>query len=238
MPDNHEPHPARRPRGSLSARQWQEIRQAARLARSEGVEASRFGFTFRPAPGSQTSRRPGETEARGTVEPRPSMRQPSTRNVRRAMDFQARQKWLPLVRRLLRVQRGKLCAGVWTSFMRLRKLRGLLWREWTRPQFGGSTVDPVLGELSHRDQFILAKARYVREKMDESLAEMLTEQERSCSRCPLRNPNAKRPPEELASPRLGRSTSFRSSSPRLAHGKARSHADWRSRHACLGGENP
>ena len=85
MPDNNEPHPARRPRGSLSARQWQEIRQAARLARSEGVEVSRFGFTFRPAPGSQTSRRPGEPEARGTAEPRPSMRQLSTRNVRRAV---------------------------------------------------------------------------------------------------------------------------------------------------------
>ena len=195
--------PARRPRGSLSARQWQEIRQAARLARSEGVEVSRFGFTFRPAPGSQTSRRPGEPEARGTAEPRPSMRQPSTRNTRRAMDFQARQKWLPLVRRLLRVHRGKLCAGVWTSFMRLRKLRGLLWREWTRPQFGGSTVDPVLGELSHRDQFILAKARYARERMDESLAEMLTEQEEILLEVPPPQPERQTPARGAGEPEAG-----------------------------------
>ena len=30
-------HPAQATRGNLSARQWQDLRQAARLARSEGV---------------------------------------------------------------------------------------------------------------------------------------------------------------------------------------------------------
>ena len=69
MVNAQEARPARRPQGSLSARQWQDIRQAARLARSEGVEVSRFGFTIRPAAfrrsvgGSATTSRPLTTAA-------------------------------------------------------------------------------------------------------------------------------------------------------------------------------
>jgi len=66
---------------------------------------------------------------------------------------------------------------MWTELMRSRmspkrdarrKLRAVLWREWTRPQFDGDGVSLApfgesspLGLESHRDRFILQRARAV-----------------------------------------------------------------------------
>jgi len=86
-------------------------------------------------------------------------------------------RWKLLAKRQLWAARKDTCNAVWTAWMAQkldvrRKLRGLLWREWTRPQIGrppqrplppGCTTLPmglqVLGSRSLRDDYILARAR-------------------------------------------------------------------------------
>ena len=198
MVNTHEAHPARRPRGSLSARQWQEIRQAARLARSEGVEVTRYGFTFRPAPAdpNMSVHRASESSTRGGARTTsaPSKKQPSPRDVRRAQEFQARtritQRWLPLVHRLLRADRRKIRDNVWTGWMRARmsprwdaqcKLHSLLWRAWTTPQFGSSSASQ---DLSPRDVYRRESFRKARERMSVTIAKAIQAQEEILMTCP------------------------------------------------------
>ena len=187
-------------RGSLSARQWQDLRQAARLARSEGVTVTwrRDGTVLisphtpsanagirqqqkeRAAPDAQ----PVDMQPMDTVG---SPRQPSkikqTRDAERAeadralraSPFMAR--WKLLITRQLWTTRKATCDAVWTAWMRrrqvVRKLRSLLWREWTRRHIEPSAhIGPsgsrlraryqglmVLGLRSCRDDFILGRAR-------------------------------------------------------------------------------
>jgi hypothetical protein len=60
-----------------------------------------------------------------------------------------------------------------------RRLRSVLWQEWTRPQFGGSDVDPVarsvLGLTSHRDECIRARVRRYQAALEERTAKKLRE---------------------------------------------------------------
>ena len=198
MATNAVTRPARRSHArSLSARQWQEIRQAARLARSEGVEVTRYGFTIRPAPDPNMRARASQPsapheDARTTSTP--SKKQPSPRDVRRAQDFQARtrttQRWLPLIRRLLRADRRKIRDDVWTGWMRARmsprldaqrKLQNLLWRAWTMPQFGSSLAsqDLSLRDIYRRESFCKA-----RERMCARIAKAIQAQEEILMTCP------------------------------------------------------
>jgi hypothetical protein len=178
MVNTQEARPARRPQGSLSARQWQELRQAARLARSEGVVVTRYGFTFSPALRSNNQVRGSEPAAREAAgEPRSSStRQPSPRDVQRAQEFRARvrvqQRWLPLVLKLVRSHRWTTQQAVWTSWLRarlsppkpevLRKLRDLLWRAWTTPQFGSSSDS----------QDLSLRTKYMRVRFDDACSLM------------------------------------------------------------------
>ena len=92
-------------------------------------------------------------------------------------------RWELLVQRHSWAARKATCNAVWTAWMRTRaspearlevqrKLRGLLWREWTRPQADPPPLPPlppgctrlpaglqVLGARSLRDDYILARAR-------------------------------------------------------------------------------
>ena len=196
MSNTQETRPARRPQGSLSARQWQEIRQAARLARSEGVEITRFGFTIRPAPGSNSTVPASESTTRGpaAATPSPSKKQPTQRNVQRAQDYRARaqaaQRWLPLVRRLLRTGRKVIRDNVWTSWMRARmsprqdvrrKLHDLLWRAWTTPQFGSSSAPR---DLSLRDKYRRESFNTARDRMRVTIAKAIQAQEEILMTCP------------------------------------------------------
>ena len=196
MVNNTETRPARRPQGSLSARQWQEIRQAARLARSEGVEITRFGFTIRPAPDSKHTVRGVEPhEARGaTQSQQSSTSQSSSRNAKRALEFQERMRlqklWLPLTRRLLRKHRKESRDALWTSWLRARlshrsevqrKLRDLLWRAWTLPQFGSSSGNQ---DLSHRDKYRRASFRGACALMSVRITAVIQAQDEILSTCP------------------------------------------------------
>ena len=51
----------------------------------------------------------------------------------------------------------------------------MFWQEWTRPQFGGSVVDPVLGLTSHRDEFYRARAKLIEAALEERTAAKLRE---------------------------------------------------------------
>lgn len=91
-------------------------------------------------------------------------------------------RWKLLVQRQLWTARKATCNAAWTAWMRSRtpearlevrrKLRGLLWREWTRRQIEPPLLPPlpagckrladglqVLGARSLRDEYILARAR-------------------------------------------------------------------------------
>lgn len=77
-----------------------------------------------------------------------------------------------------------IVSPVWTHHLRSRmspkrdarrKIRAALWQEWTRPQFDGGEASATpfgerspLGQMSHRDRFILRRARAV---MDQAFPE-------------------------------------------------------------------
>jgi hypothetical protein len=171
--------------GSLSARQWQDIRQAARLARSEGVTLALHGVRIsggevpaaasvrqqtprsRPLPGTGNSAQPMEFEggAAPTATRTTSKQRRDAGKLEAFLERKRAERWLPFVQSLLKAARWKHQQVVWTTWMRSRispkrvALRNIFWRAWTLRDTGGSTVDPVLGLTSRRDEYIHAKAR-------------------------------------------------------------------------------
>ena len=98
------------------------------------------------------------------------------RDAQRAADNRARAhiaRWRSLVKRL---RYDRIWMPMWTALMRSRmspkrdarrKIRAVLWQEWTRPQFGGGESSATSfgvasrGRMSHRDVYILRRARVV-----------------------------------------------------------------------------
>ena len=93
-------------------------------------------------------------------------------------------KWATLTFLVARAARAKYRGDTFTAWMRSRlsprrdarrKLRSVFWQEWTRPQFGGSVVDPVLGLTSHRDEFIRARVKHFEAALEAHTAAKLRE---------------------------------------------------------------
>ena len=199
-------------RGSLSARQWQDLRQAARLARSEGVNITwrRDGtISISPSHHNDSSKAAGHPQptnvktkeaTHDSSEPQPmdttgnaQAKKPSKkqqRDAQRARDDQALRasppiaRWKLLTQKLVWRAHRIILDSTFTAWRlsrtpeaRLevrRKLRSLLWREWTRSRTDAPSspavlpgsrmvVIPtglqVLGARSLRDDYILARAR-------------------------------------------------------------------------------
>jgi len=224
MPTRHPAHTAR----GLSARQWQDIRQAARIARSEGAELILHGVKVSADNGRlQVGQRPGqqqqqheqrqqqqqqqrqqrprqpqsqpsplpqppqpppvpplppveppnETEPQqdggeqldpmDTSGPAPAAAAPNRRQRRDAQRTQARHRallWLSLARRAH-------AHATWTAWMRarlaVRRLKGLLWQEWTRRFIPSGAGLRALGLFSHRDRYIYMRAGRLYRQMPE-----------------------------------------------------------------------
>lgn len=136
-------------RGSLSDRQWKDLRQAARLVRSEGVSLTwrRDGsILITPAPqvsNNAGSRQRGQQmEQHTTHDPQPMDTQPTEsvdsprpqskkqqRDAERLQKWKAKQpasqstaRWLLLTHRLLWAARKVSCNAVWTAWMRHRQV--------------------------------------------------------------------------------------------------------------------
>ena len=203
------------PAAKPSDRYYQDLRQLARLARSESVIIDRrrdgsirftpynsLGDSTRPAGNRQaglekirsTTRDANEQhhEPMDTVDnvrspktskkqQRDALRLQEFQEAKRAPESQSAARWLLLAQRQLWAARKATCNAVWTAWARSRtpearratrlKLRGLLWRAWTRPQIEppplssppGCHAIPVglqvLGARSLRDEYILTRAR-------------------------------------------------------------------------------
>ena len=165
--------------GTISNRQWQDIRQAARLTRSEGLESITLhgvcvsGF---PRDLQQQQRSPQqpqqqkkeshtvpddgaaqsmETDDRATPVKSTKMLQ---RDAQRLKEFRGRQ----IAKRWGHLAFKFHYTVVWRNWLSTRhdarrKLGAGLWREWTRPQFDGGCT--LAGPLSHRDVYIRDRAR-------------------------------------------------------------------------------
>ena len=199
------------PAAKPSDRYYQDLRQLARLARSESVVIDRRrdgGITITPfyslndSTNKAGNRQRGQETARkktldaavpqpiDTVdcEPEKTVSKKQQRDARRLQEFQEAKRapqpkstarWLLLAQRQLWAARKATCNAVWTAWARSRtpearlatrrKLRGLLWRAWTRPcieppvlasPYGSRTHGlQVLGPRSMRDEYILKRAR-------------------------------------------------------------------------------
>ena len=168
----------------MSARQWQDLRQAARLSRSEGVrlEWRRDGsITISPlTPGSanagnrQRQSQEQATRDRQSPERQPmdtvdSPRQPSKKQLRdakraeadralRASPFIAR--WKLLTQRLVWRANRLLLDSTFTRWMLLQsarqKIRRAVWREWTRRHIEPPThIGPPGSRLRAKSQGLL-----------------------------------------------------------------------------------
>lgn len=139
-------HPAQATRGNLSARQWQDLRQAARLARSEGVSITwrRDGSLLISPPQSLKDsttaagnpRRVHEAKRETTHDdvdaPQPSdtdgkrarsskkQQRDAQRAAKRRTALQSEARWQLLTQRLLWTARKETCNAVWTGWMRAR----------------------------------------------------------------------------------------------------------------------
>lgn len=205
------PPPRRSPRASKpSDRYGQEIRQLARLARSESVVIDRRrdgSITITPysldsthkAGNRQRGQQAEEKKTPDAAAPQPmdlvgsesadKTSKKQQRDARRLQEFQEAKRreaqitarWLLLTQRQLWAVRKASCNAVWTAWMARprkvarpevrRKLRDLLWREWTRPQIEPPTLTSprgwraiptglqVLGARSLRDEYIRERTR-------------------------------------------------------------------------------
>ena len=166
-------------RGTLSERQWQDIRRGALLSRETGVLLVVHGikiFGDRPAAGTQPQVQsdavpePDEVQ-RPAAAPVTKVKKMTPRDARRAAENRARKalaRWYSFAR-FLKYTRvvSPVATAYWRSRMSprrdaRRKLRSVFWREWTRPQFDvhreGSTVNLLpLGMFSYRDRFIMRR---------------------------------------------------------------------------------
>mmetsp|Transcript_58805 Transcript_58805/g.161381 ORF Transcript_58805/g.161381 Transcript_58805/m.161381 type:complete len:229 (+) Transcript_58805:196-882(+) len=147
-PKDEQPKAAAAKRGCLTARHWQDLRQAARLARSEGVTLIMHGITV--SPGAQQNSpivqhkmtttttvldRRGQQpkESTGTArehlsEKQQQQQQPNRkqreeqRSLGRLRAFQQAKacgaRWKPLIQLLLRRDRANSRDAVWTAHMR------------------------------------------------------------------------------------------------------------------------
>ena len=143
------PRPAQRTNGSLSARQWQDLRQAARLARSEDVTITWRGvnnITIHPGSprlsgpdrGGQEVRstRPRDKGATHPPEPEgtPALSKKQQRSARRLQEHRGKmraepepgqpglvaERWHTLTQAALRRSRWQQSQAVWTQWMRAR----------------------------------------------------------------------------------------------------------------------
>lgn len=145
MSNTVKPKAAAAHRGCLSARHWQDIRRAARLARSEGVTLIMYGVTVDPTARSKENLLQSElnstsTPARGGrgLKPKetignaceyptakqheqPPKQQRAQRSLLRLHEHQRDKacgaRWSPLVQMLLRKERAISRASVWTGHM-------------------------------------------------------------------------------------------------------------------------
>ena len=132
-------HPAQQAsaaRGSLSARQWQDLRQAARLARSEGVTLVMHGVKVsgektttarQEAPRQQAAAQRDAAQGAGDAQPMDttagapaavSDNSQQRRDARRLKEFLERkraERWLPLVKSLLRAAHRNTLDATWTA---------------------------------------------------------------------------------------------------------------------------
>lgn len=205
MPTTRPAHAAAK-RSTLSARQWADLRRAARLARSEDVYLVMHGVKVSAAadsPRAAGGRRQGHTgaptpvpdkeevqptEADGSATPASKKK---LRDARRLQEYQGRKRakrWLTLVLPVLHIIRRNLRNDTWTAWMRSRvgstqqrarpRLRNLLWLEWTRPQFGSSDDKAsALGLRSYRDEYILRRARAFSQHIPELQADSASKAE-------------------------------------------------------------
>jgi hypothetical protein len=162
-------------RGQLNERQWQDVSRAARIARIEGVTLKVHGIDVvgRPwLPGGIPVNQGQQEQVEAATpmqlsdgeEPVPvpfSKRQ--QRSQARLLDFQKRKRKQLLgassrVQCFLRQFRWKRMQDVWTAWQRCQrvrsKLRGLLWREWTRPFGSLMSGSEWLGDVSRRDCYV------------------------------------------------------------------------------------
>ena len=137
-----------------------DLRQLARLARSEGVSLTLHGVRVDPLKGApKGSETKGGTagkdkapkadsqgrESMETSDSRPQVSKRSQRSTQRLQDFQKEKqreavcaaRWQPIIQLVTRQIRAKHTADVWTAWMRSRcaraKLRRILWKAWTTP---------------------------------------------------------------------------------------------------------
>ena len=179
-------------RGTLSARQLQDIRMMTRMANQEGATYVVHGVTIRGDTGGRraagnpqrqapprgdtmhdaSDARPMDTGASRAVTNNKAQRDALRAAANRARKHTAR--WRTFARRL---RYAHIAMPVWTEWMRSqmspkrdarRKLRSVFWRAWTLRHIdgGGSSAAPFgetspLGLQSHRDRFILRRARAV-----------------------------------------------------------------------------
>jgi hypothetical protein len=170
--------------GTISNRQWQDIRQAARMTRSEGLKSITLhgvvvsGFPRDLKQQQRSPQQPQQQKKESHTVPDEGTAQSmetsdcatpvkSTkmlqRDAQRLKEFQGR---------LIAKRWGHLAfkfhyTVVWRNWLSTRqaarrKLRAGLWREWTRPQFDSESWAPggwtLAGRLSHRDVYIRDRA--------------------------------------------------------------------------------
>ena len=129
--------------GSITARQWQDIRQGARLARTEGVQLILHGLRISPVKKGQEK---GESPCHPhfTSEPAKTVRDNSRdessskkeRDARRAKEFRARKgvafRWELLTTKLKRIEKFHLRSVVWVQWMKAKPMKECIQARFTR----------------------------------------------------------------------------------------------------------
>ena len=122
--------------GSITARQWQDIRQGARLARTEGVQLILHGLRISPVKkGQEKGGSPCHPHFTFTSEPAKTVRDNShdvssskkERDARRAKEFRARKsvafRWELLTTKLKRIETFHLRSVVWVQWMKAKPMK-------------------------------------------------------------------------------------------------------------------